>query len=322
MNELVAEQSFLTEWHAQVSVPPHVVEGLVARGTGQPSKALEQVVNGYDNEVYRAELMDRTSVFVRVGRRPGEVFPGETWAMGQAREAGVPVPRLLLETSVEGEADPRPAMVVEGARGEALTHLLPRLGASDRAAVLADLGRVLKTLHSVRTPGVWRPDRDGSWPNPHEVRRGFVAERLAERPHLITAGLTANEVDQIVGVLGTSPDTPPLANFVLCHGDATPDHIFVNAELSVSSIIDWGMWHGGSAVGELAYVASWAFTEPDLDALLTGYGTALDGSLHEALARSLVNNLVGHVAHHVSIGDAQGTANVTRSLRRALALLL
>lgn len=182
--------------------------------------------------------------------------------------------------------------------------------------MLTDLGRVLKTLHSVKTAGVWRPGGHGQSPDPHQLRRGFIAERTAERPRLIEAGLSSTEVDNTIAVLGTSPDTPPLTDFVLCHGDVTPEHIFIGPDHRVSGLIDWGGWHGGSPVGELAYVASWAFAEPDLTTLITGYGWTTDRPLREALARSLVNNLVGHVAHHVSIGDIEGTTNVTRSLRR------
>ncbi len=122
--------------------------------------------------------------------------------------------------------------------------------------------------------------------------------------------------------VGASPDTPPGADFVLCHGDVTPDHIFLDSDLRVSGLIDWGMWHGGSRVGELAYVASWAFAEADLAALLEGYDSSMGGrSLWRAIALSLVNQLVGHIAHHVSIGDIDGTASVTEVLRRALAEL-
>lgn len=319
LNDRMTTQSFLAHWHAQVSVGLEAVLLLVARATGTQPADVTQIVNGYDNEVYRADLSKDHGVFVRIGRRHGKAFDKETWAMSLAREAGVPVPTVLLTTSVEDDHGGRPAMVVERAHGEVLADLLPRLSAADRYTVLADLGRVLKTLHSTKTAGVWRPDDQGTWPDPPEMRRSFIAERTAEQPHLVAAGLSSSEVDHAIALLGTSPDTPPLADFVLCHGDVTPDHIFIDSHHHVSSLIDWGMWHGGSCVGELAYVASWAYAEPDLSALLAGYGLTLDQPLREALARSLVNNLVGHVAHHVTIGDAAGTANVTKSLRRALA---
>lgn len=312
--------SFLHELHAQFSVPVEAVHVLIDRATGEQPTHLERIVNGYDNEVYRVDFDGDRSVFVRIRRHGRGDLDRETWAMGLAREAGVPVPRVLLESSVEDRDGQRPAMVVEGASGDVLAELLPRLSPQDRRTALADLGRVLRNLHSVKTPGVWRPNDRELWPDPQELRRGFIAERTAERVHLVAAGLSPDEVDRTVSLLGASLDTPPLADFVLCHGDVTPDHIFIGSDLRVSGLIDWGMWHGGSSVGELAYVASWAFTEPDLTSLLTGYGSsAIDGSLRKALALSLVNNLVGHIAHHVTIGDADGTANVTKSLRRALA---
>lgn len=305
--------------HAQFTTPTATVRRLMERATGGQPTGLEQVVNGYDNEVYRVDLAGHRRVFVRLRRGGNDSFSQELWAMDLAREAGVPVPRVVFDGFVEDKGGTRPAMVMEGAPGQVLADLLPRLSPSDRYSTLADLGSVLRQLHSVNTPGVWRPDQSGTWPNAEELRRGFVADRIAEREHLVTAGLTADEVDRTIALLGAAPDTPPVAGFVLCHGDVTPDHIFIDPELRVSALIDWGMWHGGSAVGELAYVSSWAFAEPDLSAILKGYGGSLfDGSPRRALALSLVNNLVGHVAHHVTIGDTEGAANVTASLRRAL----
>ena len=42
---------------------------------------------------------------------------------------------------------------------------------------------------------------------------------------------------------------------VLCHGDVSPVHVFVDPEMQVVGLIDWGMWHGGPAVSELAGLA-------------------------------------------------------------------
>jgi aminoglycoside phosphotransferase (APT) family kinase protein len=319
VNELV--QSFLSGYHAQFSVPGEVVEELAGQATGAEVTSVVRVIGGYDNEVYRVALADDREVFVRI-RRPGHPsFDLELMAMDLARDAGVPVPSVLLVTSVPDGERERSAMVLEAAAGRSLAEVLPGLSSGDRGQVLAELGQLLRTLHSVAMPGVWRPDDHGEWPDPSELRRGFIAERRAERHQLVVAGMTPAEVELTMSLLGGSPDTPPLADFVLCHGDATPDHIFVGPDLSVSGLIDWGMWHGGSPIGELAYVASWAYPQPDLTALLTGYGKshAELEAVGSAIAASLVNQLVGHVAHHVSIGDSDGTANNVRELRRALA---
>lgn len=281
------------------------------------------MIGGYDNEVYRVTLVDDSNIFLRVQRPGHPSFDHEIMAMDLARDAGVPVPAVLLTANVRDGQDERSAMVLATAPGRSLIEVLPSLSSAGRAAVLTNFGCVLRRLHSVAMPGVWRPDDQGEWPDPHEVRRGFIAERRMERPQLVAAGLSSKEVEQAISLLGKSPDTPPLSDFVLCHGDATPEHIFVNSDLVISGLIDWGMWHGGSPIGELAYVASWAYAEADLAALLGGYGEdyADVQSVGRAMAISLVNQLVGHIAHHVSLGDNDGTVSNTRALRRALARL-
>lgn len=174
MNGQVSESTFLAGLHAQFSVPGDAVARLVIRATGQQLTNSERIIGGYDNGVYRVDLSNGRRVFVRIRRHGDGAFDSETWAMDLARDAGVPVPEVLLVSSVPDEQGKRPAMVMEPASGQVLAGLLASLSSSDRHAALADLGRVLGKLHSVAMPGVWRPDDDGQWPDPQDLRRGFT----------------------------------------------------------------------------------------------------------------------------------------------------
>ena len=125
-----------------------------------------------------------------------------------------------------------------------------------------------------------------------------------------------------MALLEVSPD-PPHTGFVLCHGDVSSEHVFVDARLRVSGLIDWGMWHAGSRIGELASVAT-AFGWDDLQPVLQGYGysPARDGNdLQRQLATTLAVQLIGHVAHHVGIGDPDGAASNVAAVRQALHVL-
>lgn len=315
-------ESFLSQLHASFGLPRDAVIGLVQRIMGGRVAEIRRVVNGYDNEVHLVALEDGTTVYARI-RPPGQDgFDGELWAMERAREAGVPVPEIhAMETIASADGD-RHAMVLESAPGQPLDEALPRLSTAQRRGAMVEVGRTLATLHSVRTPGLWRPDDDGSWPDPADLRRGFIADRAAERPHLEAAGLTVDEIEQTLGFLGASPDTPVQDNPVLCHGDASTEHIFVDADLRVCALIDWGMWHGGSAIGELAYV-SMSHDPADLPDIYRGHGVAdpADPSFRRAISLSVVNQVIGHIAHHVSIGDEHGTRDNVAELRRALGQL-
>ncbi|GAA2760133.1 phosphotransferase family protein [Actinopolymorpha rutila] len=278
----MSESAFLARLHARFAVPRAVVVRLAERATGHRVVDLRRVMRGYDNEVYRVELTGDLAVYVRIPGPGKNGFVHEAWAMEQARGAGVPVPEVLLIDTVRGEAsdadeaDERHAMVLAEAPGRQLGTVLASLSTARRRAAMVNVGRVLARLHSVRTPGVWRPGDDGTWPDPADLRRGFVADRTAERPQLSAAGLTPEEVDNAIALLGASSATPPPDNFVLCHGDVSPEHVFVDAELRVCGLIDWGMWHGGSPIGELAYVAM-VHEETDLTAVVEGHtGGSLD----------------------------------------------
>lgn len=68
------------------------------------------------------------------------------------------------------------------------------------------------------------------------------------------AGLTDDEVEQVVRWLPEFGRVP-VGHPTLCHGDLNTEHVFVDDQLRVSGMIDWGMWCGGSLIMELATMA-------------------------------------------------------------------
>lgn len=316
----VTDSGFLAEWHARFQVPRAAVVELVERAAGTRVTSLKRLAVGDENEVYRAGLDGGSAVYARI-RRPGEgSFEWEVWAMERARAAGVPVPDIhaveMVDTDDEGA---RAAMVVAEASGRQLAELLPTLTREQRHTALTNLGRALARVHAVRTPGVDRPDMDGGWPDPAEVLRAFVVERTGHRRHLVTAGLNPAEVETVIGLIGQSPDTPARTEPVLCHGDLHAAHVFVDDDLDVSGMIDWGLWHGGTAIGDLAYL-SMRYEASDFDAILTGHGAGRTNApaFRRRLALSVVNQAIGHLAWSQSIGNAVDTAQNIAALRTAL----
>jgi aminoglycoside phosphotransferase (APT) family kinase protein len=272
--------------------------------------------------VYRVRLAGESVVYVRIRRHGEGTLEQEAWAMGLARAGGVPVPEVLAVDPACDAADGHPVPVVAAARGQQLEEALATASDPERYELLSGVGGVLARSHSIDMPGVWRPGDDGEWPNPDEVRRGFAAERRGEHDQLVAAGMSPQEVDQVMALLEASPD-PPLTGFVLCHGDVSSEHVFVDSKLRVSGLIDWGMWHAGSRIGELASVAT-AFGWDDLQPVLRGYGysPATDSNdLQRQLATTLAVQLIGHIAHHVGIGDSDGAASNVAAVRQALHVL-
>lgn len=315
----MTDPDFLTELHARFEASRAVVVELIERETHSGVHDLRRLTLGDENEIYQARLSEKAVVYARI-RRPGEgTFGPEIWAMDEARSAGVPIPNVLAVDELATEVGPRSVMLIAESQGRQLAGLLPALHGPQRRRALTNIGRVLTVLHTVTTPGVGRPTLGGSWPDVHETRQAFIDERTSQRPHLVTAGLTAAEVQTAVDQIGESPDTPATTDPVLCHGDLHAGHVFVDDNHEVRGIIDWGLWHGGSTIDELAAI-SMLYQPSDVDVIFAGYGMNRDDqpTLRRRLALSIINQAIGHIAWHQSIGNAAGTAHYVQAIRTAL----
>ena len=343
----VPASEFLSQLHAGFATPQEVILELVATATGRSSRSgapairLTRIVDGYDNEVYRADLADpgrlrHNAVYVRIRRNGEGTFAEEAQAMVWARESGVPVPEVIMVCELPTAADPsgpagrretaRGVMIVAAATGRSLDTIVEALSPGQQDQVLTSLGRTLSQLHAVATPGWWRPN-GGSWATAEQLRAGYIRERRTERDHLVRAGLTPSEVERTYAALDTFLDAHAahlVRGPVLCHGDLHPRHVFVDDDLEVTTLIDWGMWHGGDPAGE--FVGVWksfgreALT-PMLQAATRGHrprAAPLEAGYERHLATTLVHQQIGHIAHHVIIGDSDGTAVDVAHLREAL----
>jgi aminoglycoside phosphotransferase (APT) family kinase protein len=307
--------SFLNELHSNFGVPAPAVVDLVRRVSGSPVVAVERLVAGDEYEVHRVTLVDGRTLFARISlpdAPPSKLYQ-EARAMELARAAGVPVPAVLAAEPIVTDDHERQAMVVASAPGRQLSGLLPTLSLVERRATMMDLGRVLAMLHSVRMPGMGESDAR---------RRRYLANVLADCDHLGVAGFTADEIAQIRDLVGTFRDIPVQEVPVLCHGDLAPAHVFVDADLRVCGLIDWGMWRAGAAVDDMA-----DFTHRndrvDAAAVLVGhYGPAAsDPALTRAIARSLMTQVIGHLRWLITSGQTGCLEPGVGALRQALAHL-
>lgn len=296
-----------------------VVVGLAERATKRVVRAADRVIRGDDNEVHRVNLSDSSTVFVRISRAGPHSFDHEVRAMELARSVCVPVPALLALEVVDGDAGPRQAMVIAAAEGQQLSELAPHLTADERRTAWAAAGSALARVHGVQMPGVWRPDADGHWPDAALYRRHYVSDRLAEGPLLEAAGLSTNEVNCAFDLLVAGPDGRADLSQVLCHGDFSAEHVFVDQNLRLSAVIDWGMWRSSSAVADLA-VASLHLGRDDFEALVSGHTQAMaDGpGVLRQLDVFVITEALAHVAWSQSVGDLDGTLKSVSAVRDAL----
>ena len=307
--------TYRDELHSRFGVPSPTVVALVEQATGVGVTSAERLVRGDENEVHHVQLADGSAVYVRV------TFPGtaeslvhhEAWAMGQAREAGIPVPDVVDIRSIETGDGIRTAMVMRAADGRQLGQLLPDLSPVQRRAAMVDVGRTLGILNAIATPGAWEPEGEGQWADVDVHRERYLANVLADTRHLPVAGLSATEVDLVVEALESFPVERPLA---LCHGDVSPEHVFVDAELRVVGLIDFGQWYAGSAASELAGVGM-RTTQADFDAIVTGHPQG--NAARAAIGRHTITQATGQLRWLVTSGQTHELATPVAALRAALA---
>lgn len=314
--------AFLDQLHAQFAAPRPAVIELIQRVCKDRVEAVERLIHGDENEVHRATLSGGSTVYLRIGKpdSPAIRLYREAWAMEHARQAGVPVPDVLTVERIASHKGERHAMLVAAADGQQLRGRLPAMSPGQRASVMRELGSVLATLHTVPMPGRGIPDDTGSWPDQTQHLRRHLENVLAACDRLGAAGLTDTEIQQARDLVQqASQDADGRQKPVLCHGDLSPDHVFVDEELRVRALIDWGLWSAGTAVDGLADVAM-RNTAADFDAVLKGHSldAATDPALRRGISRALMIGAIGTLSWLITSGQTGDLDTYVASLRRAL----
>lgn len=284
--------AYLQQLHSRFSVGRPEIIATVEAAVGTSVTNLTRIINGDEYEVHRVQLHDDSTVYLRV------TFPGtpvnkvehEAWAMSCAREGGVPVPEVLSVSVIDDDLGPRAAMVVRASSGRPLSAVLASLLPAQRRTAMSNIGKVLAGLHSIPMPGAGRPNADGAWTTPDQERDRYLSDRLAGVHQLRVAKFSPAEVDRVRQIL--LKDRPTGEDPVLCHGDISPEHVFVDSDLNVVGLIDWGMWSAGAAVAELAGLAV-KLSEPDYLAIVTGY------QQHDIRADSMNWHAIAQLVHQI-----------------------
>ncbi len=261
------------EWqHAQVSTPRSVLAEVVRRAVGTGIDRVDRIVEGYSNEVYRVRCAEGQDVVVRIRRFDDDTSfatsAGEAGAIERARAAGVPAPEILLLDTVRIDGSEFPVMVQRTVPGRPLGEVINLLSERQRHDVLAEIGGLIARINGVHV------DDERDWPT---AMAADLANRHAERDKILAGGFSAPQFDRMLDLLEGYVRDFPCEQWVLCHGDLSPKHIFVTgdgsdgAAVRVSGIIDFGDWKPGAPVQDLA-VLRVRGPRLDLPPLLAGYG--------------------------------------------------
>jgi aminoglycoside phosphotransferase (APT) family kinase protein len=224
--------------------------------------------------------------------------------MEACRAEGVPVPALLALETIDEDGEELETMVVEEAPGHPLKEVLPALTESEQRIVLSRFGETLRRIHQVPAGGFYQRDAAGRWdfPDWSSIMASALENRAAERELLARAGLGSADVDALLAAAERYGREFPCERPVLCHGDFSTRHVFVDDELRISAVLDFGQLQGGARELDLGRLLFDRFP-PALEAVVAGYGAealAPDGDERLRLGALLFG--LGVVAHLVSIG--------------------
>ena len=259
--------------HAAYQTSKQVIFDLVERATGQKATSREKIVRGYDSEVYLVYTRDNNDVVVRIRHHGGAPFADEAWAIAQCRDVGVPAPDVLLVETITIEQHTREVMVQRRVPGRALSEIERELTPEQRAAVWRQAGAALGAIHSIQVGGFYKRRRDGSWdfPDWKSVSEQSIIDRTSEKPLLMQAGFRADEVDQLLQILEAGQALCAGQQPVLCHGDFLPGHLFVDRDLNLCGVIDFGEFQGGGPILDFANLTR-SCPDVDLAWLAPDYG--------------------------------------------------
>ncbi len=311
---------YLATRHAAYATPPSQIAALIAELTPAPIRTIDKIERGYDHEVYQVFTTD-DRLFVRIRRHGQASAADEVWAIDSARAAGVPVPTVLLceRRLLDGAA--REVMIQRAVPGRPLAELIDNLDDTSLERCIVHAGAALARLHTVAVEGFYkRHSSVWDFSTFEAIAVSNLDARAAERQALLNLGFTDAEFDRLLETLAAIERRLPWRIPILLHGDLTLEHLFFDNDLTLTGVIDFGDFQGGSPIVDLAALLQ--LPRVRLDWLRSGYGPseAWEGFAERRLAHQ-IGFTIGSLAHHASIGDEAATADLAAQLRHILRII-
>lgn len=250
-----------------------LIAEIVAELVGSRHVSLQPVPTYPDSVVYFATTDDRSVVFkaAEPGGRDRVGIALEAWACETAAAQGVPTPRVLaLDTSLTNF--PSSFFVTERARGRSLDEAA--MSEADLDGVARQLGAYLRRLHEVRLTGFGWLDED-HYVETGQVRGSVASWRIAllenvpaALDYLAEHALSSLQDRQLrEAIASTEPRLPDLEEGRLLHGDLGTNHVWVDSDRRITSIVDFGERLSGDWLWDLA-----EYEGKQVPQLLAGYG--------------------------------------------------
>ncbi len=174
-----AYQAYLEARYARFSTPEALVFRMVRTATGTRPVASARILKGNDNEVYVVTTAQRQEFVTRIHRAGESGLQDEAWALAAVRAVGVPVPDVLLVDRLVDKEQSLEYMVQTKVPGRSLAELQRALTPQEWEHVLLQMGGMLARVHTVRTGGFYKRQREDVWDFP--TRSGLMTSVAQDR---------------------------------------------------------------------------------------------------------------------------------------------
>jgi aminoglycoside phosphotransferase (APT) family kinase protein len=291
----------LSSRHNTFNTPENIVFDLIKETVNAIPLNRKKIVKGYDNEVYEVETKEGPACIIRIKHFGESSMKQEEWVINQYKNAGVPVPVVYKTGIFQINDEEYEYMIQKKVSGQSLGEIKKQLTQEQLDKIYESAGKTLRKLHSVEVDGFYKRHENGVWDFTewHRLANSDVVDRGKESSLLIQSGFTEEEVKQMIKYLEMHRDEFTCKQPVLCHGDYLEEHIFIDNNLNITAIIDFGMYRGDHPIHDFArlYMDSRFI---NMDVFKKGYGDheMFHDRFEKRLLLHVLGNQMGHVAHY------------------------
>lgn len=236
-----------------ITVDEETIRGIISAWNQERTLiSFQRIGRAIMNVVVKASLEGREPVIIKLSDQPPKWgIEKEAWLIQHARKEEVPVPKVLF-TDFTKERWPYDVMIMECVQGDILSEVWDDLSDEERSVALIKAGSILARIHSIELPHI------GHIKGTHvEDEKNFFQSLMGWVPEDITTAknmkfIGEETLDRIERLLKLQrPWAERRTKAILNHMDYHFDHLFINEDIEIIAVIDWGF--GFAGIPELGF---------------------------------------------------------------------
>lgn len=254
----------LSQRHESYNTPDELIFSVITKETSYTPIKKTKITKGFDSEVYEVETKEGKPLIFKIRHFGSVSYKQEAWAIEESRKNNVPVPTILAIGKMK-IADSEKEYTIQGkVEGAPFDEEMTKLTTQQINTVLVNAGKMLSRIHQINAGGFYQRHENGHWDFASWDRYAntVVRDRSTEKDEILHAGFSEKDFHTMTHLLKVYRDEFTCKQPVLCHGDYLPGHIFIDNNLNITSVIDFGMFSGNHPIHDFAF---FAIEVPSLD---------------------------------------------------------